>query len=145
MWYHVNMQERISIMNDINALVEMVLEQINAESTADSDMLSELATELAGGVTAERDAEIAEMLPGPYKMKVNASAEMAQSEDDMLTIPRVVYVTASQVDGGDWNTSSMYGKRQRAPKMDCAVGVATDLELENIRIMRLAILWRRAK
>ena len=132
-------------MNDIDALVSMVLDQVNAQSAADDEMLSEFATELAGGVTAERDAEIAEALPGPYKMKVNASAQMATSDEDRLTIPRVVYVTASQVNGGDWNTSSMYGKRQRAPKMDCAVGVHTDLELENIRIMRLAILWRRAK
>ena len=122
-------------------LVQTILNETQCVSTTDDAQLTAYAQELAEGVTPERDAEIADALPVPYQKKVPARAQL---DGDELTIPRCMYIQASKVGEGDWNTSSR-GPRMGREKADCAVGVHTELELEGILIVRVVVLWRRAK
>ena len=122
------------------------LEQIEADmqcvSYTDDSTLIAYAKELAEGVTAERDAEIAEALPVPYQKKVPARAQI---DGDELTIPRCVYATASRAAGGEWITSTR-GPRMGRAKAGCAVGVHTELDIPDVvEIVRVVILWRREK
>ena len=125
-----------------NDLVETIMQETQCVSTTDDESLAAYAQELAEGVTAERDAEIAEALPVPYQKKVPARAQL---DGDMLTIPRCVIATASRAEGGDWITSTK-GPRMGRAKADCAVGVHPELVIPNVvEIVRIVILWRRDK
>ena len=123
-------------------LVDRIMQETDCVSMADDDALTAAAQELAEGVTAERDAEIAEALPVPYQKKVPARAQI---DGDELTIPRCVIAQASRVPGEDWITSSQ-GPRMGRTKAGCAVGVHEDLVIPGVvEIVRVVILWRRDK
>ena len=123
-------------------LVETIMEQTQCVSLSDDEALEAFAQELAEGVTAERDAEIAEALPVPYQKKVPARAQI---DGDELTIPRCIIATASKAKGGDWITSTR-GPRMGRMKAGCAVGVHQELFIPGaVEIVRVVILWRRDK
>ena len=123
-------------------LVETIMQETQCVSESDDELLAALARELAEGVTAERDAEIAGILPVPYQKKVPARAQL---DGDTLTIPRCVIATASRAEGGAWITSTK-GPRMGRPKAGCAVGVHEELVIPNVlEIVRVVILWRRDK
>ena len=123
-------------------LITTIMTETQCVSTTDNIELAGYAQELAEGVTAERDAEIAEALPVPYQKKVPARAQI---DGDYLTIPRCVIATASRAEGGDWITSTK-GPRMGRTKADCAVGVHEELVIPNVvEIVRIVILWRRDK
>ena len=123
-------------------LIAKIMKESSCVSTTDDPDLKAAAQELAEGVTAERDAEIAVSLPVPYQKKVPARAQI---DGDELTIPRCVYVTASRAEGMDWMTSTS-GPRPGRMKAGCAVGLNEDLVLPGVlTIVRIAILWRREK
>ena len=123
-------------------LVETILQETQCVSETDDDALWVFAAELAEGVTAERDAEIAEALPVPYQKRVPARAQI---DGDELTIPRCVIATATRVPGGDWITSTK-GPRMGRTKAGCAVGVHVELAIPDVvEIVRVVILWRRDK
>ena len=123
-------------------LVDLILEETGCVSLTDENDLIEYAQELAEGVTAERDAEIAEDLPKPYQKKVPARAQIDGEE---LTIPRCVIATASRAAGEEWVTSTR-GPRMGRAKAGCAVGVHVELDIPNVlEIVRIVILWRRDK
>ena len=120
--------------------LEQIENEVQCVSFTDDPTLIAYAKELAEGVTAERDAEIAEALPKPYQKKVPARAQL---DGDELTIPRCVYVTASRAAGGDWITSTK-GPRMGRVKAGCAIGVYTELHIPDVvEIVRVVILWRR--
>ena len=123
------------------SLVETIMQETQCVSRADDETLSAYAQELAEGVTPERDAEIAEALPVPYQKRVPARAQI---DGDELTIPRCVYATASKVGEADWVTSTR-GPRMGREKAECVIGVHPELVMEGIEIVRIVILWRRAK
>ena len=120
-------------------LIAEVLEALNADGQTEDEDLLAAAQELAEGVTAERDAEIAGALPVPYTARVPARAQI---DGDTLHIPRVAYIQASKVGDGDWKHSARGRKLKRAKK-DVAVGVHVELKMEGIQIVSLAVLWRR--
>ena len=125
-------------------LIETIMEETGCVSAAEDgeqgEILAAFAQELAEGVTAERDAEIAEALPVPYQKKVPARAQI---DGDELTIPRSVTATASRGPDGDWITSTM-GPRMGRAKAGCAVGVHVELDIPDVvEIVRVVILWRR--
>ena len=123
-------------------LINTIMEETQCVSTTDDAELLVYAQELANGVTAERDAEIAESLPVPYQKKVPARAQI---DGDYLTIPRCVIATASRADGGDWITSTK-GPRMGKTKAACAVGVHEELVIPGVvEIVRIVILWKRDK
>ena len=122
-------------------LIATIMEETQCVSTTDDAQLLAYAQELAEGVTPERDAEIAEALPVPYQKKVPARAQI---DGDELTIPRCIYATASKVGDTPWRTSTK-GPRMGREKMDCAVGVHTDLEIGDVTIIKAVILWRRSR
>ena len=123
-------------------LVERIMQETDCVSMADDDALTAAAQELAEGVTAERDAEIAEALPVPYQKKVPARAQI---DGDELTIPRCVIAQASRVPGEDWITSTQ-GPRMGRTKAGCALGVHEELVIPGVvEIVRIVILWRRDK
>ena len=123
-------------------LIETIMQETQCVSKNDYEVLNAYAQELAEGVTAERDAEIAEALPVPYQKKVPARAQL---DGDMLTIPRCVIATASRANGGYWITSTK-GPRMGRPKAGCAVGVHEELVIPGVvEIVRIVILWRRDK
>ena len=125
-----------------NNLVERIMQETQCVSVSDDGTLAAFAQELAEGVTADRDAEIAEALPVPYQKKVPARAQI---DGDTLTIPRCVIATASRVEGGLWITSTR-GPRMGRAKADCAIGVHPELVIPNVlEIVRIVILWRRDK
>ena len=125
-----------------NNLVETIMQETQCVSTSDDGTLAAFAQELAEGVTAERDAEIAEALPVPYQKKVPARAQI---DGDTLTIPRCVIATASRAEGGTWITSTK-GPRMGRPKAGCAIGFHPELVIPNVvEIVRIVILWRRDK
>ena len=130
-------------MNDkYDDVIEIIWDETQCMSEADDPELAAYAQELAEGVTAERDAEIAEALPTPYQKKVPARAQI---DGDELTIPRAVIATASRQAGGEWHTSTK-GPRMGRMKAGCAVGVHTELEIPGVlEIIRVVILWRRFK
>ena len=127
-------------MSEIDNLTQRILGEINASSTTDDPDLLAAAAELAAGVTAEREAEIAEALPAAYSKKVPARAQI---DGDYLTVPKAVYCSASLVNG-EFFTSTRGRKLNRA-KMACAVGTHVELDLPGITIYRIVILWRREK
>ena len=76
-------------------LIETIMDQVGCISEAEPEDAGDLwayAQELAEGVTAERDAEIAEALPVPYQKRVPARAQI---DGDELTIPRCVIAQAA--------------------------------------------------
>ena len=128
--------------NNYQDLIDRIMQETQCVSTSDDESLAAYAQELAEGVTAERDAEIAEALPTPYQKKVPARAQI---DGDELTIPRCVIATASRVPDADWITSSQ-GPRMGRVKADCAVGVHEELVIPGVvEIVRVVILWRRDK
>ena len=127
-------------MSAIDDLIARTLEEINASSVTDNPELIAAANELAAGVTAEREAEIAEALPAAYAQKKPARAQL---DGDYITVPKAVYSSASLVNG-DWFTSTS-GRKLNRPKMECAVGTHIELELPGITIFRIVVLWRREK
>ena len=123
-------------------LVETILSETSCVSETENADLWDYAQELAEGVTAERDAEIAEALPVPYQKRVPARAQI---DGDELTIPRCVIATASRVPGKEWITSTK-GPRLGRTKAGCAVGVHAELDIPGVvEIVRVVILWRRDK
>ena len=121
-------------------VIETIMAETQCVSRLDDTALTAWAQELAEGVTAERDAEIAEALPVPYQKRVPARAQI---DGDELTIPRAITATATRVPGGEWITSSR-GPRMGRAKADCVVGVAVELDIPNVvEIIRFVILWRR--
>ena len=123
-------------------LIDTIMQETQCVSTSNDEALMDFAQELAEGVTAERDAEIAEALPVPYQKRVPARAQI---DGDELTIPRCVIATASRVPGGDWITSTK-GPRMGRTKAGCAVGVHVELAIPDVlEIVRVVILWRRDK
>ena len=123
-------------------LIETIMQETDCVSASDSSELAAYAQELAEGVSAERDAEIAEALPVPYQKKVPARAQL---DGDELTIPRCVIATASRAAGGEWITSTR-GPRMGREKGGCAVGVHVELDIPGVvEIVRIVILWRREK
>ena len=123
-------------------LIETIMQETQCVSATDDESLTAYAQELAERVTAERDAEIAELLPVPYQKKVPARAQL---DGDMLTIPRCVIATASRAEGHDWITSTR-GPRMGREKAGCAVGISEELIIPGVvEIVRIVILWRRAK
>ena len=123
-------------------LIEIIMKEAQCVSGSFDNDLTAFAQELAEGVTAERDAEIAEALPVPYQKKVPARAQL---DGDFLTIPRCVIATASRAEGGAWITSTK-GPRMGRPKAGCAVGVHEELVIPNVlEIVRVVILWKRDK
>ena len=130
-------------MNEVyQELVNRIMRETDCVSMSDDADLAAAAQELAEGVTAERDAEIAEALPVPYQKKVPARAQI---DGDELTIPRCVIAQASRVPGEDWITSSQ-GPRMGRAKAGCAIGVHEELVIPGVvEIIRVVILWRRDK
>ena len=121
-------------------LIETIMQETGCVSYADDPTLEAAAQELAEGVTAERDAEIAEALPVPYQKKVPARAQIDGEE---LTIPRCVIAQAAREAGGEWQTSTR-GPRMGRAKAGCAVGVHVELDIPDVvEIVRVVILWRR--
>ena len=125
-------------------LIETIMQETGCVSAVEAGpmerTLTPLAQELAEGVTAERDAEIAESLPVPYQKKVPARAQI---DGDELTIPRCVIAQAAREAGGEWKTSTQ-GPRMGRAKAGCAVGVHVELDIPGVvEIVRVVILWRR--
>ena len=126
-------------------LAEMIMLETGctSEAPADSELYA-VAQELAEGVTAERDAEIAAALPVPYQKRVPARAQIDGEE---LIIPRCVIATATRAtaSGGDWITSTR-GPRLGRAKADCAIGMHVELDIPHVvEIVRVVILWRNVK
>ena len=121
-------------------LIGRILGEINASNATDDQDLIDAANELAAGVTAEREAEIAESLPAAYSQKKPARAQI---DGDYITVPKAVYVSASFVNG-EWFTSTS-GRKLNRPKMDCAVGTYVEYDSPEVTIFRIVILWRREK
>ena len=121
-------------------MIDQVLDDLNCRSRTDDADLLAAAQELAEGVTAEREAEIAAALPVPYARRVPARAQL---DGDFLTVPRSAIVDASLIDGVF--RSSAMGKKLRAPKMAAAVGFHTVVSGDWGTIYRIVVLWRRAK
>ena len=123
-------------------LVKTIMDETQCVSLTDLESVALYAQELAEGVTAERDAQIAADLPKPYQKKVPARAQL---DGDFLTIPRCVIATASRAEGGAWITSTK-GPRMGRVKAGCAVGVHPELVIPNVlEIVRVVILWKRDK
>ena len=123
-------------------VIKAIMDEVQCISYATDPWLVAHAQELAEGVTAERDAEIAAVLPAAYQKRVPARAQIDGEE---LTIPRAVIATASRQAGGEWHTSTR-GPRMGRMKAGCAVGVHTELEIPGVlEIIRVVILWRRFK
>ena len=126
----------------VEQMVDQVCEELNVSSRVSGESLLVLiAAELAAGVTAERDAEIAGELPAPYTARL---AARAQIDGDTIHVPRVIYVDASVIPGRDLMTSAR-GRRQAKAKRDVAVGIHTVISGDWGTIYRFAVLWRREK
>ena len=122
-------------------MIEQVLHDLNASPFKTMDpTLNTVAQELAEGVTAEREAEIAAALPAPYARRVPARAQI---DGDYLTVPRAAIISANLIDGVF--TSSARGRKLRAPKRECAVGFHTEVTGDWGSIFRIVVLWRRDK
>ena len=129
-------------IQDYSELLDTILEEVQCVSETDDEALMDFAQELAEGVTAERDAEIAEALPVPYQKRVPARAQIDGEE---LTIPRCVIATATRVPGKDWITSTK-GPRMGRAKAGCAISAYVELDIPDVvEIVRVVILWRRDK
>ena len=131
--------EMLELFEKINSDLNVIV----GDSNADDELLGVLTFELAQGVTAERDAEIAELLPVPYTMKVPARAQL---DGEFLRCPRVAYVDASKVPGEDWVTSAARGRRSAKPKTGVFMSAHTVLDIPDVvEIVRVAVLWRKPK
>ena len=129
-------------MHKFSDVVETIMRETQCISTTDDPAVQAVAQELAEGVTAERDAEIAAALPTPYTKRVPARAQL---DGETLLIPRAVTATASRAAGGEWITSSK-GPRMGREKAGCAVGVHVELDIPGVvEIVRVVILWRRER
>ena len=133
--------EIVNPMVKYRDLINQVIKETQCRTITANLELVAYAQELAEGVTAARDEAIAKALPVPYQKRVPARAQL---DGDELVIPRCVYVQASKVGDGKWNTSSR-GPRMARVKAECAIGVHTELEIGDVQIVRIVILWRRAK
>ena len=128
--------------NRYDDVVKRIMDETQCMSTSDNAELLLYAKEMAEGITAERDAEIASELPVPYTKRVPARAQL---DGDTLLIPRAITATATKMPNGDWITSTK-GPRMGRLKAECAVGVATELDMPGVvTIIRVVILWRREK
>ena len=138
----IDLSEAIQ-MDSYASLIETIMLETGCTSEAPGDSeLHAVAQELAEGVTAERDAEIAAALPVPYQKRVPARAQIDGEE---LIIPRCVIATASRASGGDWITSTR-GPRLGRAKADCAIGMHVELDIPDVvEIVRVVILWRNVK
>ena len=128
-------------MVDLQSLTEEILRDINAVSVSADPVLMDYANELAAGVTAEREAEIAEALPAPYTLEESATAELGS---DKIRVPRMTVVQASRAGDEEWITSAS-GRRMRRSKADCVVGYNVVADTEWYAVVKFAILWRRDK
>ena len=122
-------------------LVDQIKDEINAVSVNNDEGLLALASELAVGVTAEREMEIVESLPKSYVMRESATADLGVDEID---VPRMVLVVATKVPDGEWITST-YGRRMRKEKANCVIGEYTIADNSYATIKRFAVLWNRVK
>ena len=130
----------MTLMEKYADLVDTIMDEAGCVSHSHDERLASFAQELAEGVSAERDAEIAEALPVPYQKRVPARAQIDGEE---LTIPRCVIAQASRVPGEDWVTSTK-GPRMGRTKAGCAVGIHVELEIPDVvEIVRMVILWKR--
>ena len=121
-------------------VIGVIMREAQCVSRTDDPDLVARAQELAEGVTAERDAEIAAGLPVPYAKRVPARAQL---DGETLLIPRAITATASRAAGGEWITSTK-GPRMGREKAGCAVGVHVELDIPGVvEIVRVVILWRR--
>ena len=131
-----------AVQPSVDALPTVLAQEAGCISMTDDAALMAAAQELAEGVTAERDAEIALALPVPYSMRVPATAQL---DGDELTVPRALRLGASST-GGEWNLGSMQGRRQRVEKRACAIGVHVALDIPQVvTIVEAVVLWRRAQ
>ena len=130
-----------AVQPSLAALPLVLAQEARCLTTTEDPALIAAAQELAEGVTAERDAEIALALPGPYRQRVPATAQL---DGDELTVPRALRLGASST-GGSWDLGSMQGRRQRTEKRDCAIGVHVALDLPQVTIVEAVVLWRRAR
>ena len=125
----------------MDGVIETILTEINCETrNEDSDMVR-VANELAAGVTAEREAEIAESLPRPYPMLESATADV---HGPKIRVPRIATATAHQVGDGEWVTSTR-GRRLCRKKADCAVGVHVVTANDFVCVVNIVVLWKRVK
>ena len=124
-------------------VVDQILSEINAANVIEDAELQAFADELSDpNLTAEREAAIAEALPAAYVSKKPARAQL---DGDYLTVPKYVTCHGTKVNG-EWNIMKT-GRRMQREKMDCVVGQTVELDLPeaDLLIVRLAVLWRRAK
>lgn len=120
-------------------VVTQILEDINAVSRSEDENLIALADELAEGVDAEREAEITELLPFPYTIEEQATAQIGET----IRVPRMTVVTASWTPDIGWVTSAPQGRRMRRKKAECAVGSYMLADNDFVMAARVVILWRR--
>ena len=121
-------------------IVERVLGEINSQGTSDDEAIQAFADELAGGVDAEREMEIAIQLPRGYTRKELLSAE----EGERVLLPRMLVVSAHKLPGKDWHTSTT-GRGLRRRKEGCVVGVHTVVDNEHVTSLHMVVLWQRLK
>ena len=126
----------------IDELPALLAEQINCGSLSDDSTLSAYATEMAAGVTAEREAEIAEALPAPYVARVQANAQV---DGETLQVPRIVRATFSRAaEGTPWQMSAS-GRRQGRAKADCVIGADVSFMSADAAVINAVVLWRRER
>ena len=121
--------------------IEQVLQELNVVSRTEVPALVDFAMDMAAGVTPEREAEIAEALPGPYTMRESATAEMGAEQ---IRVPRISVVMVSWTPESGWLTSTS-GRRLHRAKADAAIGVHVIFESEYAKAGRIVVLWRRDK
>ena len=125
----------------MNGVIDQALAEINSLSQTDDPALVSAANELAAGVTAEREAEIAEALPVPYTMLQSSTADIHGAK---IRVPRMVRVIGHKLPGGDWVTSTS-GRKLGLEKADCAVGLHTVVANDYATVVNLVVLWRRVR
>ena len=135
-------------MNPIpQEVLDDLASKLNFQSFTDDETLIAYANEMADPqLTAEREAEIAELLPKKYTQKVNATAE--ETEDKIL-VPKILIVNAFNVKQGPqatdgWQTS-VSGRKRRRPKEDVAVGVHVSVDNDYFTSVTLKYLWAPLK
>ena len=123
-------------------VIDGIMSTINGQNIIENEELQGIADELAAGVTAEREAELAMELPAPYRQSFNARAEIS---DEKIICPRATYTAANSV-AGVWNYST-HGRKMARPKIDCVFGVAVDLDMPEaeLLIVKIVVLWKRDK
>ena len=124
-----------------DVIAQQILEDINSVSRSDDETLVALADELAEGVTAEREAEITALLPAPYTIEEQASAQLGET----IRVPRMTVVTATWTPDTEWVTSAAQGRRMRRKKADCVVGSYMLADNDFVMAARVVVLWRRDK